>query len=153
MSVTEARRLAVEVHADQRDRDGSFHIGHVSRVAEAVPDDDSHQRVAWLHDVVEDSGVTIDGLRAQLSDDELQALRLLTHDDPAESYDAYVQRIIEAPGAAGKLARAVKQADMLDNLRRCARDRDPAVAQYGRALGALWTAGARSAVAGDARQR
>lgn len=40
---------------------------------------------------------------------------------------------------AGELARAIKQADMLDNLRRCARDHDPAVLQYGRALAAMWT--------------
>jgi len=37
MSVTEARRLAVRKHENQRDRDGSFHIAHVARVAERVP--------------------------------------------------------------------------------------------------------------------
>ena len=139
MSVTEARGLAVRAHADQRDRDGSFHIGHVARVAEAVAADDAHQRVAWLHDVIEDSDLTADTLGARLTADELQALCLLTRDDPEEPYDAYVGRIISAPGAAGDLARAIKQADMLDNLRRCARGHDPAVAQYGRALAALWT--------------
>ena len=46
MSVAQALELAVRAHADQRDRDGSFHIGHVARVAEAVPGDDAHQRVA-----------------------------------------------------------------------------------------------------------
>lgn len=140
MSVTEARELAVQAHADQRDRDGSFHIGHVARVAEAVPPDDAHQRVAWLHDVIEDSKTTAEDLSSRLADDEIHALRLLTHDNPEESYDAYVRRIVGALGAAGDLARTIKQADMLDNLRRCARDRDPAVAQYGRSLAALWTA-------------
>jgi hypothetical protein len=138
MSVIEARELAVRVHADQRDRDGSFHIRHVARVAEAVPADDAHQRVAWLHDVLEDSDLSREDLGGQLEADELDALYLLTHSDPDEPYDNYVERIIGAPGAAGDLARAIKQADMLDNLRRCARDHDPAVAQYGRALGALW---------------
>jgi hypothetical protein len=140
MSVTEARELAVGAHADQRDRDGTFHIGHVARVAEAVAADDAHQRVAWLHDVIEDSEVTAEDLGGQLAADELDALCLLTHDEPEELYDDYVGRIIGAPGAAGDLARAIKQADMLDNLRRCARDHDPAVALYGRALAALWTA-------------
>ena len=140
MSVTEARELAVRTHADQRDRDGSFHIAHVARVAQAVPADDSHQRLAWLHDVIEDSELTAHDLSDQLTADEHEALRLLTHDEPEARYDNYVARIIGAPGAAGDLARVIKEADMLDNLRRCARDRDPAVAQYGRALAALWTA-------------
>lgn len=139
MSVTEARELAARAHADQRDRDGSFHIGHVARVAETVPDDDAHQRVAWLHDVIEDSGVTADELRERLDPDELQALMLLTHQDAAEPYDDYVSRILNAAGRAGDLARAIKQADMLDNVRRCARDHDPAIARYGRALAALWS--------------
>jgi hypothetical protein len=140
ISVTEARELAVRAHADQRDRDGSFHIGHVARVAEAVPADAAHQRVAWLHDAIEDSDLTGEDLGARLPADEFQALCLLTHEDPEEPYDDYLGRVIAAPGAAGGLARAIKQADMLDNLRRCARDHDPAVAQYGRALAALWTA-------------
>jgi hypothetical protein len=140
MSVTEARELAVRAHADQRDRDGSFHIGHVARVAEAVAADDAHRRVAWLHDVIEDSELTAEGLGDRLAADELDALRLLTHDELEEPYDDYVGRIIGAPGVAGDLARAIKQADMLDNLRRCARDHDALVAQYGRALAALWTA-------------
>jgi hypothetical protein len=137
MSVTEARELAVTSHAEQCDRDGSFHIGHVARVAEGVPADDAHQRVAWLHDVIEDSDLTAGDLEPRLTADELQALCLLTH-SADEPYLDYVRRIIDAPGVAGALARSVKQADMLDNLRRCARDHDPAVAQYGEALAALW---------------
>lgn len=138
MSVLEARELAVRVHADQRDRDDSFHINHVARVAESVRLEDAHQRVAWLHDVIEDGDLTDRDLEARLEAAELDALRLLTHDDPSEPYDRYLRRIIEAPGRAGDLARAIKEADMLDNLRRCVRDRDSAVAQYGRGLAALW---------------
>ncbi|MFZ0089233.1 MAG: hypothetical protein WAL63_06995 [Solirubrobacteraceae bacterium] len=140
MSVTEARELAIRAHAGQRDRDGSFHIDHVARIAGTVPADDPHQRVAWLHDVLEDSNLTADDLGARLATDELQALLLLTHDNAVEPYDDYVGRIIGARGVAGDLARAVKQADMIDNLCRCVRDRDPALAQYGRALAALWAA-------------
>lgn len=139
MTVTEARALAVQAHSDQRDRDGSFHIAHVARVAETVPADDSQQRVAWLHDVVEDSQLSFSDLVDRLAGDELEALRLLTHDDPNQTYEAYVEAIVGAPGEAGVLARTIKQADLLDNLARCARDRDPAVSQYGLALGALWT--------------
>lgn len=135
--VSEAREIAVREHADQKDRDGSRHIDHVARVAAGVPDADEYQRVAWLHDVVEDSDVALEDLRDKLSPAEGEALRLLTRDE-TESYMRYVGRIIEAEGEAGVLARTVKQADMLDNLRRCVAGQDPAVAQYGEALGALW---------------
>ena len=64
---------------------------------------------------------------------------LLTHDDDRDTYAGCVQRTIDAPGPAGDLARAVKEADMLDNLRRRARDRDAALAQYANALARLWT--------------
>jgi hypothetical protein len=138
MSVMEARELAVREHADQRDRDGSLHIDHVARVADGVPLAAAYQRVAWLHDVLEDSDVTAADLRGRLPDGELGALVLLTHSDPAEAYADYIGRIIDAPGAAGEIARAVKQADMLDNLHRCARDQDVAVAQYARGLAGLW---------------
>lgn len=139
MSVTEARAIAVQAHGDQRDRDGSFHIAHVARVAERSPDDDAHQRVAWLHDVIEDSGLKAAELAHRLPDVELEAVQLLTHDDPEVSYADYVAAIASAPGPAGALARAIKQADMLDNLSRCVRDHDPAIAQYGLALAALWS--------------
>jgi (p)ppGpp synthase/HD superfamily hydrolase len=139
MSVTEARALAVKAHGDQRDRDGSFHVAHVARVAEASPGDDAHQRVAWLHDVIEDSDMTAADLADRLPAAELEAVQLLTHEESSVSYADYVATITAASGQAGELARAIKQADMLDNLKRCARDHDPAIAQYGRALAVLWT--------------
>lgn len=79
MSVTEARELAVRAHGDQRDRDGSFHIAHVARVAEQVPREASYQRVAWLHDVVEDSQLTVGQLH--LPDVERAAIASLTRDE------------------------------------------------------------------------
>ena len=54
MTVRQARSLAVGAHGDQRDRDGSLHIDHVARVAGAVGAKAALQRVAWLHDVLED---------------------------------------------------------------------------------------------------
>ena len=145
MTVTDARALAVRAHGEQCDRDGHFHIDHVARVAAGVTSTDSLQRVAWLHDVIEDSDTTLDDLRGRLPEAELDALTLLTHRD-AIPYADYVEAIIAAPGEAGELARAVKESDMLDNLRRCATDHDPAIVRYGTALGALWTAHGRGPV-------
>lgn len=138
MSVAGARELAARAHGDQRDRDGTLHIDHVARVVRNVAADDALQRVAWLHDVIEDSGLTIEDLEPRLGEAERDALVLLTHDAALQPYAEYIQRIVDAPGTAGALARAVKEADLLDNLGRCARDRDVAVAGYGAALAALW---------------
>jgi hypothetical protein len=77
-----------------------------------------------LYHVLEDSVATADDLRKRLTPDESEAHILLTQSDAEESYEDYVRRIVAAPGVAGDLARTVKQADLLDNLRRCARDRD-----------------------------
>jgi hypothetical protein len=63
ISVQEAREIAVRAHGDQKDRDGSPHIAHVARVAEGVPEAGEYQRVAWLHDVLEDSDITSEQLR------------------------------------------------------------------------------------------
>ena len=139
MSAADARELASHAHGDQRDRDASLHIDHVARVAQTVSPDDAFQRVAWLHDVIEDCELTIEDLEPTLTAAERDALLLLTHNTELDSYADYIQRIIDAPGEAGALARAIKEADMLDNLRRCARDRDIAVAQYANALAALWS--------------
>lgn len=136
MSVVEARELAVRAHGDQRDRDGSFHIAHVARVADRVPREASFQRVAWLHDVVEDSPITVEQLG--LPGVERDAIALLTHDGH-EPYQDYVQRIALAGGQAGQLARAIKEADLLDNLHRCSAGRDQAVGRYGQALATIWS--------------
>ena len=137
MTVSEARAPAERAHGNQRDRDGTFHIQHVARVAESVPHSDALQRVAWLHDVLEDTDVARDALGARLPDAEFEPLLLLTHDG-GDSYEDYLGRIAVAEGEAGSLARAVKEADMLDNLRRCSVARDPAVAKYARGLATLW---------------
>jgi 8-oxo-dGTP diphosphatase len=141
MSVVEARELAVRAHGDQRDRDGSFHIAHVARTAERVPAAAAFQRVAWLHDVGEDSALVVEALA--LPQVEREAIALLTHDE-REPYHQYIEQLATAAGQAGVLARAIKEADMLDNLRRCADAHDKAVAQYGRALARLWSAGSET---------
>jgi hypothetical protein len=98
---------------------------------------DAQQRVAWLHDVVEASDISIKDLASRLPDAELEALRLLAHDE-TEFYADYVGRIIDAEGVPGQLARAIKEADILDNIHRCALAHNPTIAQYGEALSRLW---------------
>jgi hypothetical protein len=80
--------------------------------------------VAWLHDVIEDgtapNGSTIDMrerlIRRGVEGEILAAVELLTRGE--ESYAAYIDRIANATGCAGRLARRVKLADLNDNLSR-----------------------------------
>ena len=137
LTVAEARELAVRAHGDQADRDGTAHIAHVARVADRHHESAPFQRVAWLHDVLEDTAADRAQLQARLPAPEWQALLLLTHDDD-RSYEDYIAAIAGAAGEAGALARAVKEADALDNLRRCRDARDPAIERYAAALARLW---------------
>jgi hypothetical protein len=109
-----ARDVAERVHGTQRTRFGDLVVEHLARVGAEVPE--RAQAVAWLHDALEGCGVTSYELRVYgLTVTELDALGLLTH-VPGESYEMYVLRIARARGPAGRLARAVKLADLQDHL-------------------------------------
>ncbi|QDT14409.1 HD domain-containing protein [Alienimonas californiensis] len=109
-----AVEIAARAHAGQRDKEGRPYLTHAlrvtSRVAEADPNDLDAQIVAVLHDVVEDSDVTFDDLRAEgFSERILAALKLVTH-GPDQTYADYVVGC-----AADPIARRVKLADLHDN--------------------------------------
>lgn len=110
-----ARNIAHYSHRHDRDRFGSPVMEHVERVAAAVPGD--ARAVAFLHDVLEQTGTSAAELIAQgLTPVEMRALKLLTRSD-LESYELYVLRVAWAPGPEGELARCVKMADLDDHLR------------------------------------
>jgi hypothetical protein len=109
-----AHRIASRHHVGQRNRFGDPVIDHVERVAAAVPAE--ARATALLHDLFERCPTANRGLLAKgLSPTELKALELLTHSE-YEPYEAYVRRIAEAPGPAGRIARLVKLADLDDHL-------------------------------------
>lgn len=114
MTLDEAIGVAVAAHAGQLDKAGKPYILHPLRVMMTVesPSLDSARKIAVLHDVVEDSEWTIESLDGKfgLSSEEQAAIRLLSHDDD-EEYADYIERVATNP-----LARAVKVADLLDNL-------------------------------------
>ena len=110
-TIAAAIRIAADAHADQLDKDGRPYILHTIAVMMNVPPGDA-QLVAVLHDVVEDTTVTMDDLaRAGFSEAILSSLRLVTHakDEP---YAQYVVRCKADP-----IARFVKLADLRDNTR------------------------------------
>jgi hypothetical protein len=91
-------------------------IDHAERVAAAVTPD--ARPIAFLRGILEQTSTDDETLRRTgLTELELTALELLTR-TPGESYELYVLRIAHAPGAAGRLARTVKLADLDDRLAR-----------------------------------
>lgn len=118
ISVAAARRVAERAHAGQVDGSGEPYISHVARVAAAVP---SFARpVAWLHDALERSNIDERSLiDAGASADECHAVRILSRDLGARSdgaYLAHARTVALAGGIPGKIAPAVKRADLLDHI-------------------------------------
>jgi hypothetical protein len=109
-----ASAIAERAHLDQVDRFGGRLFDHVTRVAATVHP--HAQSVAWLHDVLERTSTSIDTLRSDgLTPLEAAALELLTRRN-GESYEIYALGIAFAPGEEGRLARAVKVADLDDHI-------------------------------------
>jgi hypothetical protein len=114
MEAVTARSIATYTYLEERDRFGDPVIEHAARVAAAVMPE--ARAVAWLHDALEVGGADVDALRkAGLSEDEQRALELLTRTG-AVGYEDHILCIAYAPGDAGRLARAVKLADLDDHL-------------------------------------
>ena len=119
MESARARAIAELLHAGEREPDGTPLLHHVRRVAHLVPVE--ARAVAWLHEALESPGVTEQQLlMADLTTDELRALRLLCRTGSARSrrvYLAHVELIALAAGRSGRLARVVKIADLEDRCR------------------------------------
>ena len=91
------------------DKAGQPYLLHCLRVMHGVASLQAKQ-VAVMHDLIEDTAVTIDQLRASgFSEEVLTALQLVTH-APSDSYADYVVRL-----KGNEVARQVKLADLRDN--------------------------------------
>ena len=112
MSLLErALEIATEAHDGQRDKTGRPYLEHCERVADAV-DTLDEKIVSYLHDVIEKSGLTRGRLEAEgFSPAIVSAVDALTRREE-EDDRSFVRR-----AASNPLARAVKRADLEDNLR------------------------------------
>ena len=101
--------FAFDAHRGQYDKSGLPYITHPLHVAESMETEDECV-VALLHDVLEDTDITIEDLtRIGISDRQIAALKLLCHDDSVP-YLEYVQAI-----RGDQIARKVKLADLHHN--------------------------------------
>lgn len=104
-----AMRIAYEAHAGQVDKCGTPYVFHPYHLAEQMPDEVA-TCVALLHDVVEDTAITLDELEREFPPEVTEPLRLLTH-DPAVPYRDYIDALVVDP-----VARTVKRADLAHTL-------------------------------------
>lgn len=103
-----AMKLAYQAHLGQVDYDGVPYIFHPYHLAEQM-DDEISCTVALLHDVVEDTEITIEDLAKEFPVEVIEAVSLLTHDANVAYFD-YVRTIKSNP-----IARKVKLADLDHN--------------------------------------
>lgn len=132
----QALAIAKDAHKGQVDKAGVAYIHHLLYVASLV-EGELAKTIALLHDVVEDSGWTLEDLRKEgLPEEVVQAVGILTK-KRNENYEEYILRVKQNP-----LARQVKLTDLQHNsdLSRLAnvtdRDRER-VAKYQKAIAFL----------------
>ena len=117
-----AMKIAYEAHHGQVDKSGIPYIFHPIHLAEQMIDEYT-TCVALLHDVVEDTSVTLQYLQQIFPQEVTDAIALLTHEKGAD-YIAYVTAIRDNP-----IARTVKLADLTHNTDPTRMPGDPSVAR------------------------
>jgi len=103
-----AMRTAYEAHQGQYDVSGVPYIFHPFHVAEQMTDEIA-VCTALLHDVAEDTDVTLEQLKQMFPKEVTDALELLTFDKTTDYFD-YIRKIKQNP-----TAKAVKLADIAHN--------------------------------------
>lgn len=108
-----ARAIALKAHEGQfrRDRETPYFY-HPQAVAEMLENESEEIRAtAWLHDVIEDTAVNADAIRANgMPEIVVRSVITLTKVDSVP-YEAYLSAVKACP-----IASKVKVADMLCNL-------------------------------------
>lgn len=103
-----ASKIAYRAHDGQTDKAGVPYIFHPIHIAEQMDSEESCI-VALLHDVIEDSNITLEILSKYFNDDIITALRVLTKKEN-DDYVMYIKRV-----KTNKLATKVKIKDLEHN--------------------------------------
>ena len=104
-----AYEIAKRAHLGQIDKAGEDYIKHPEKVASFV-NSDEEKAVAYLHDVIEDTELTLEDLREYgFSEEVLKAVDVITK-KKGQDYQTYLNSVKE-----NKLARVVKLADLRHN--------------------------------------
>ena len=103
-----AMNIAYQAHHGQTDKSGCPYVFHPFHLAEQMQDEYT-VCAALLHDVVEDTDMTIEQLAEEFPEPIITAIKLLTHEDGVDYFE-YVQGLKE-----NDIAKAVKLADLEHN--------------------------------------
>lgn len=110
-NLEKAITLAIEKHSHQVDKTGEPFIGHSIRVMASLRPDEEAMMVGVLHDIVEDTDVTLEQVRTWFGEQVWVAVLSLTRPKgcPYREYLRFIK--------SHKLALKVKLADLRDNMR------------------------------------
>ena len=115
ISIEDVIRITIEAHEGQKDLDGKPEILHPLAVGLAGTNREE-VITGFLHDVVEDSKLTLSDLRKKgVDEDVIIALKLLTHDKSKITYEEYIKGIALSGYST---AIHVKYNDLRNNLQR-----------------------------------
>ena len=79
--IEKAKAFAMMAHKGQTDKAGEdYFTAHVAVVADGVEPDPLVKAAAYLHDTVEDTGTTIDTIRAEFPPEVAEAVSVLTRE-------------------------------------------------------------------------
>ncbi len=109
-TINKALKITMEAHNGQTDKGGHSYIFHPIRVALNC-NSKAEKVAALLHDVVEDTPITLEDLKAEGFDDSIiEAVKCLTK-TRGEDYQDFIKRVAKNP-----IAREVKIQDLQDNM-------------------------------------
>ena len=110
--IADAVAMAEEKHRTQIDKRGKPYIQHILSVAARVRHLGARFEItALLHDIVEDTDVSLEKIRSRFGDEVADAVECLTRREGQDYFGEYMDAIVANP-----IARQVKYADSSDNL-------------------------------------
>ncbi len=125
LDIEKAILLALNAHKGQLDKGGNPYILHPIAVMNRVVTIEE-KIVAVLHDVIEDTEITLDDLRKHgFTEEIIEAINLLTKKEQ-DSYDEFIEKTINNP-----ISRKVKIADIKENMD-ISRIKDPTTKDFQR---------------------
>jgi (p)ppGpp synthase/HD superfamily hydrolase len=139
--IVRAQAIATEAHAGAKDKAGQPYIDHPAAVADKVVLYGNQDLIAaaWLHDVVEDTGWTIQALLgAGFSVETVRLVDAVTRMEGEKYLEEFIPRVINA----GPWAIRLKLADLWHNTHptRAASLKPSLAERYTRAIAMLETA-------------
>ena len=109
--IEKAKAFAMMAHKGQTDKAGEdYFTAHVAVVADGVEPDPLVKAAAYLHDTVEDTGTTIDTIRAEFPQEVAEAVSVLTREKDM-TYAEYIWRVKQ-----NDIAVKVKRSDLVSNM-------------------------------------